>query len=179
MKPYAKAQKVVYIGLQDRRRKLTDEQRAEVLRIRQETGAGYRTIARAFGVSRSLVRFICDPDAAERCRARSAANWRKYRELRGRAENAASMRKYRSRKYRLYMAGELVEKPTPTAPREKVKRASVVVILPDGTKKGARLPLSFVTAEGDGVHHGRKYITKRQGGFFFRIGIIKKGSENE
>jgi hypothetical protein len=79
MKPYRKAETLKFIGLQDRRRKLTDEQRAEILKIRQETGAGYRTIARQFGVSRSLVRLICDPVAAARVSARIAAHWREYK----------------------------------------------------------------------------------------------------
>jgi DNA invertase Pin-like site-specific DNA recombinase len=79
MKPYAKAQTLKYIGLQDRRRKLKDEQRAEILKIRQETGAGYRTIAKQFNVSRSLVRIICDPAAAARVSARMAEHWREYK----------------------------------------------------------------------------------------------------
>ena len=110
MKPYEKAQKVKYIGPQDRRRKLTDEQRAEVLRIRQETGAGYRTIARQFGVSRSLVRLICDPEAAKRNQERMAATWRKYREQRAPVENAKAVRDWRRRKYKMYIANELTEK---------------------------------------------------------------------
>lgn len=69
MKPYRKAETLKFIGLQDRRRKLTDDQRAEILKIRQETGAGYRTIAKQFNVSRSLVRIICDPECAARVSA--------------------------------------------------------------------------------------------------------------
>ena len=51
MKPYAKAMTIRYVGLQDRRRKLTDEQRAEIIRLHDEKGLGCRTIAKMFGVS--------------------------------------------------------------------------------------------------------------------------------
>ena len=111
MKPYAKAQKVPYVGLQDRRRKLTDAQRAEILKLHDERGLGCRTIAKMFGVSRSLVRIICIPEVAARVRERVAAHWRKYREQRGKSENARIMREFRGRKYKMYMAGELCEKP--------------------------------------------------------------------
>ena len=167
MKPYAKAQTVKYTGLQDRRRKLTDDDRAEVLRIRQETGAGYRTIARQFGVSRSLVRLICDPEVAKRNRERMAAMWRKYREQRAPAENAKAVRDWRRRKYKMYMAGELSEKHTPPPPREKVQTTAVKAICPDGTRKSVRLPLAFVKAEGDGVHVGRLNRTERRDGKFY------------
>ena len=113
MKPYAKAQKVPYVGLQDRRRKLTDAQRAEILKLHDEQGLGCRTIARLFGVSRSLVRIICLPEVAEKTRKRVAENWRKYRERRGKSENARIMREFRGRKYKMFMAGELCEKPEP------------------------------------------------------------------
>jgi hypothetical protein len=88
MKPYAKAQTLRYTGLQDRRRKLTDGERAEILKLHVKQGYTYRGLARMFGVSRSLVRFICDPEALQRCRDRVKATWRKYREQRGKEENA-------------------------------------------------------------------------------------------
>ena len=118
MKPYAKAQTVRYVGMQDRRKKLTDEQRAEIVRLHDEEGQGCRTIARQFGVSRSLVRIICIPEVAERVKKRIAATWREYRERRGKKENARIMRDFRNRKYKMYMNGELVEQPL--ASREEV-----------------------------------------------------------
>ena len=111
MKPYAKAMTIRYVGLQDRRRKLTDEQRAEIIRLHDEKGLGCRTIAKMFGVSRSLVRYICIPDVAIRNRKRISENWRKYREQRGKSENARIMRVFRKRKYECFMRGELTEKP--------------------------------------------------------------------
>lgn len=167
MKPYQKAQKVPYVGLQDRRRKLTDAQRAEILKLRQETGAGYRAIARRFGVSRSLVRFICDPEAAQRCRDRIAATWRVYRDRRGKEENARIQRDFKNRKYKMFMRGELSEKYTPPPPRSKIATRTIKAILPDGKKIDVRLPVSFIEGEGDGVHVGRVNRTERRDGKFY------------
>lgn len=74
MKPYKKAQTVPYVGLQDRRRKITDEQRAAILKLHDEHGLGCRTIAKMFGVSRSLVRIICVPGVADRMKKRMSEN---------------------------------------------------------------------------------------------------------
>lgn len=111
MKPYAKAQTIKYTQAQDRRRKLTDEQRAEILRLRKEKGATYRGLARQFGVSRSLITFICDPEAARKNREHIASTWKLYRERRGKDENARIAREFKRRKYKMYMNGELIEKP--------------------------------------------------------------------
>lgn len=167
MKPYAKAQTIKYIGLQDRRRKLTDEQRAEVLRIRQETGAGYRTIARQFGVSRRLVSFICDPEAAKRNRERIAATWRKYREQRAPAENAKAVRDWRRRKYKMYVANELTEKYVPPAPRVAVPNKLVYAKKPDGKRIAIRVPLSYANGEGPDIRLGRVWRIERRDGKFY------------
>ena len=167
MKPYAKAQKVPYIGLQDRRRKLTDAQRAEILKLHDEQGLGCRTIAKMFGVSRSLVRIICIPEVAEKIRKRVAENWRKYREQRGKSENARIMRKFRNRKYKCFMRGELVEKPTPPVVRQKIETKTIYATAPDGRRKNVRVPLSFLN-EPDGAEHiGRKWRTVRRAGNYF------------
>lgn len=167
MKPYAKAQKVPYVGLQDRRRKITDEQRAAILKLHDEQGLGCRTIAKMFGVSRSLVRIICIPEVAERTKKRMSENWRKYREQRGKSENARIMRKFRNRKYKCFMRGELVEKPTPPVVRQKVETKQIYATAPDGRRKSVRVPLSFATATEDAEHVGRIWRTVRRAGKFF------------
>lgn len=111
MKPYAKAQTILYVGLQDKRRKITDTQRKEIVRMHEEEQLGYRAIAKRFGVSRSLVRLICDPEAARKNSERQRNNWRRYYKLYGKEAHASAIRDYRNRKYKLYMAGELAEKP--------------------------------------------------------------------
>ena len=110
MKPYAKAQTIKYTESQDLRCKLTEAQRIEIYKLHHEKGATYRGLAREFGVSRSLVKFICDPIAAEKNRERIKSTWKLYRERRGKAENAKNMRKFRARKYKMYISGQLQEK---------------------------------------------------------------------
>ena len=167
MKPYHKAQTVPYVGLQDRRRKLTDEQRAAILKLHDEQGLGCRTIAKMFGVSRSLVRIICVPGVAERMKKRMSENWRKYREQRGKSENARIMRKFRNRKYGCFMRGELVEKPTPPVVRQKIETKAVYATTPNGRRKAVRVPLSFLNEPDGAEHFGRVWLTVRRAGQFF------------
>ena len=167
MKPYKKAQTVPYVGLQDRRRKLTDEQRTAILKLHDEHGLGCRTIAKMFGVSRSLVRVICVPGVAERISRRIAATWRKYREQRGKTENARIMRDFRNRKYKCFMRGELVEKPTPPVVRQRIETKVIYATTPNGRRKAVRVPLSFLNEPEDAEHVGRVWRTVRRAGQFF------------
>jgi transposase-like protein len=164
MKPYAKAQSLKYIGLQDRRRKLTDEQRAEILKIRQETGAGYRTIARQFNVSRSLVRIVCDPVAAARVSARMAEHWREYKM--SKKEKRERMRALRARKYDLYKRGQLGEPYVAPVKKEKIPSKILKISTLSGEPVPVRLPLPFITGEGPAVHVGRRWKVTRQSGTF-------------
>lgn len=123
MKPYLKAQTIRYTEKQDRRCKLTKEQRKEILRLYEEEGERIRPLSRKFGVSRWLIKLIVNPEAQAQNKSRIAANWRKYREKRGKAANARIMREFRARKYEMYMNGELTEKPTECdkdAPKENL-----------------------------------------------------------
>jgi len=60
--------KLKEIGLQDKRVKLTPEQKEEI-RIKYELG-GYsqRALADEYGVSRRTIKFIIDPDSLERAK---------------------------------------------------------------------------------------------------------------
>ena len=49
------------VGLQDRRRKLTDEQKAEIIHLRDE-GLSLRKLAKRFEVSLHTIRRIVDPE---------------------------------------------------------------------------------------------------------------------
>lgn len=167
MKPYKKAQTIRYVGLQDRRRKLTDDDRALILKLHREQGATYRGLARQFGVSRSLVRFICDDDARERNRARIKATWRKYREQRSKEENAKIIRTWRRRKYKMYVANELTEKYVPPVPRVAVPNKTVRAKKPDGEIIVVRVPVSYANGEGPDVRLGRAWrIVRRDGKFY-------------
>jgi hypothetical protein len=164
MKPYAKAQSLKYIGLQDRRRKLTDEQRAEILKIRQETGAGYRTIAKQFNVSRSLVRIICDPECAARVSARMAEHWREYKM--SKKEKRERMRALRARKYDMYKRGLLGEPYIAPVKKEKIPSKVLPITGPGGAIVKVRLPLPFIDGKGPAVHVGRRWQTTRRSGTF-------------
>ena len=171
MKPYLKAQTLKYIGLQDRRRKLTDEQRDEIRKIRQETGAGYRTIAKQFNVSRSLVRIICDPECAARVSARMAAHWREYKMTK--KEKRERMRALRARKYDLYKRGLLGEPYVEPVKPPRTPRKLIYAKTPDGRKVCVNVPKTFTLGEGSDIHIGRKWRTERLEGKFF-VTLIKK-----
>jgi hypothetical protein len=101
MKPYARAQTIPLEGLEDRRRVLTDAQKQEIRDIYAKGGIGTRPLARMFGCSRSLVKLLVNPEAAERTRARMKEHWREYARKYGKAYHAAAVRNTRNYKYRL------------------------------------------------------------------------------
>ena len=70
------------VGLQDRRRKLTDEQKAEIIRLRDE-GWSMRKLAKEYGRD----------------------NWRKFQKAK--EKNAEAVRKTRLYKQELFLKGEL------------------------------------------------------------------------
>ena len=51
----------------DRRVKLTDNQRAEIVKIRTRQGLSYNKLAAIFGVSKRLIIFVCCPDSLTNC----------------------------------------------------------------------------------------------------------------
>lgn len=53
----------------DRRCKLDDYQRAEIVAIREHDGLSYNKIAKMFGVSKKLIILICNPLIAEKEKA--------------------------------------------------------------------------------------------------------------
>lgn len=102
--PY-KSEKLKLSETQDRRRKLTDEQKEEIKRIYAEGKCGTRPLAKQFGVSRSLIQAIVNPNIAERQKQYNKKHWRDYRPTK--EEWAATIREYRRYKQELYLKGEL------------------------------------------------------------------------
>lgn len=88
----------------DARRKLTDEDRIEVKKLRGE-GLSYAEIARAFGVSKRLIIFIINPeklrDFQEKRKERKV--WLEYYK---KERNTVYQRKYRARLRTLYKKKE-------------------------------------------------------------------------
>lgn len=112
MKPYLKAQSIPLVGLQDRRRRLTDKQREEIRELYAKGEIGTRRLAAMFGVSRSLVMLIVSPERAQAVRDRFKAHWRDYARRRGKAYHAASVRNTRNYKYKIYKENQDRKEPT-------------------------------------------------------------------
>jgi DNA invertase Pin-like site-specific DNA recombinase len=102
--PY-KSEKIKLSPTQDRRRKLTDEQKEEIKKIYAEGIVGQRPLAKQFGVSRSLIQVIVNPEIAEKKKRRIKEHWRDYRP--SKEEWAETIREHRHYKQELYLKGEL------------------------------------------------------------------------
>ena len=102
--PY-KSEKLKLSETQDRRRKLTDDQKEEIKRIYAEGKCGTRPLAKQFGVSRKTIQLIVNPEIKQRQHDYVANNWRKYRPTK--EEWAETMKEYRRYKQELYLKGEL------------------------------------------------------------------------
>lgn len=102
--PY-KSEKIKLDPSQDRRRKLTEEQKEEIRRIYKSGVCGTRPLAKQFGVSRTTIQVIVNPHIAERHRRRVKDHWRDYRP--SKEEWAATIREHRHYKHELYVQGKL------------------------------------------------------------------------
>lgn len=65
------------VGLQDRRRKLTDEQKAEIIRLRDE-GWSLRKLAKEFNVSRQLILITVNPESKVKSDKYHKDNWKNF-----------------------------------------------------------------------------------------------------
>ena len=101
--PY-KSEKIKLDATQDRRRKLTDEQKAEI-KQKYSLGISQRSLAKEYNVSRGSIQIIVNPQIAEAKRNRIKEHWRDYRP--SKEEWAATMREHRHYKHELYLKGEL------------------------------------------------------------------------
>ena len=102
--PY-KSEKIKLSPEQDRRRKLTEEQKKEIRKIYESGVCGTRPLAKQFGVSRSTIQIIVNPNRAEYVKRRQKEHWRDYRPPK--EEWAKIMREHRHYKQELYLNGEL------------------------------------------------------------------------
>lgn len=102
--PY-KSEKLKLSETQDRRRKLTDDQKEEIKRIYESGVCGTRPLAKQFNVSRKTIQLIVNPEVKQRQHDYVANNWRKYRPTK--EEWAETMKEHRHYKQELYLKGEL------------------------------------------------------------------------
>ena len=106
--PY-KSESIRLTGLQDRRRKLTDEQREEIRQLYAEGKGSYKALADKYHVSKSVINIIVNPDRAEKVRRRNVEHWRDYADREKLTEATRNLRRY---KHQLYLKGELIGKET-------------------------------------------------------------------
>lgn len=92
----------------DRRRKLTEDDKFEIVRLRKEHNLSQRTLARMFGVSRRLIIFIIDPEKHERAKAQFKER-RKDGRYYDREKHTESVRNLRIYKQQLYLDGKIKE----------------------------------------------------------------------
>lgn len=90
---------------QDRRRKLTEEQKEEIRKIYESGVCGTRPLAKQFGVSRSTIQIIVNPSRADAVKQRAKEHWRDYKQPK--EEWAKTMREHRQYKQTLYVNGKL------------------------------------------------------------------------
>jgi len=102
--PY-KSEKIKLKGLQDKRKKLTDEQREE---IRELYGTGCYSLnglAKKYSVSKKTILLIVNKDSSEKARQYRKEHWREWQRT-GKEWNE-TVKKYRKHKQELYLKGEL------------------------------------------------------------------------
>lgn len=102
--PY-KSERIKLAPTQDRRRRLTDEQKEEIKKLYATGLIGQRPLAKQFGVSRSLIQVIVNPEIAEKKKQRIKEHWQDYRP--SKEEWAKTIREHRHYKQELYLKGEL------------------------------------------------------------------------
>lgn len=91
----------------DRRRKLTEEQKEEIKKIYASGVCGMRPLAKQFGVSRTTIQIIVNPERAAKVKQRIKDHWKDYQ--RPKEERTATMREHRQYKKMLYEQGKIKE----------------------------------------------------------------------
>ena len=91
---------------QDRRRKLTDEQKEEIRQLYADGKGSWQALADRYHVSRSLIGIIVNPARAEKVRSRVKEHWRDYHDQ---ERLTAAVRATRRYKQELYLKGELTQ----------------------------------------------------------------------
>ena len=95
---------------QDRRRKLTEEQKEEIRQLYADGKGSWKALADRYHVSKSTIGIIVNPDRAAKVQARVKEHWRDYAD---REKHTGAVRDTRRYRQQLYLAGELTEERSP------------------------------------------------------------------
>lgn len=102
--PY-KSEKIKLQGLQDRRKKLNDSQRAEIKELYGTGLYSLNGLAKRFNVSKKTILLIVNEESAEKAKQYRKENWQQW-QRKGEEHNKA-IRNTRAYKHKLYMDGKL------------------------------------------------------------------------
>ena len=102
--PY-KSEKIRLKGLQDRRKRLTDEQRNEIKELYGTGNYSLNDLAKRFEVSKKTILLIVNEESAEKAKQYRKEHWREWQ--RTGEEWNETVRKYRKYKQELYKEGKL------------------------------------------------------------------------
>ena len=104
--PY-KSEKIKLKELQDRRKRLTSEQRENIKELYETGNYSLNDLAKKFGVSKKTVLLIVNKDSAEKAKQYRKEHWKEW-QRKGKEHNEA-IKKTRKYKHQLYVNGELKE----------------------------------------------------------------------
>ena len=107
--PY-KSEKIKLQGMQDRRKKLTDEQRDEIRELYSTGLYSLNGLAKQYNVSKKTILLIVNEESAERAKEYRKEHWKEWQ--RKGKEHAEAIKKTRQYKQELYLNGELIEDDT-------------------------------------------------------------------
>ena len=102
--PY-KSEKIKLKGLQDRRKRLTDEQRKEIEKLYGTGFYSLNDLAKKFNVSKKTILLIVNKDSAEKAKQYRKEHWREWQ--RTGEEWNETIKKTRRYKQELYKDGKL------------------------------------------------------------------------
>lgn len=109
MKPYEKAQTIRLDENLDRRVRLTQKQKEEIRKLYDGGNTSQGKLARMYGVSRSLIQLVVNPERAKAVSDRFKSHWKEYYMKRGKQYHAEKARNTKNYKYRLFKAGLIKE----------------------------------------------------------------------
>ena len=101
----SKSEKIKLKGLQDRRKRLTDEQRNEIRKLYSTGFYSLNDLAKRFCVSKKTILLIVNNDSAEKAKQYRKEHWKDW-QRKGEEHNEA-IKKTRKYKHELYKDGKL------------------------------------------------------------------------